>query len=336
MPSTPFGLPQCMQDLPPQWAHFCLHVEKFILNDLGVDLRGKNVVIGVSGGIDSTALLLILHFLSLKNDGRVVVTHLNHQLRKEAADDACWVQNLCATLDVPCCMEVSNVKELADKKGIGIEEAGREVRYALFQRFRIEQSADFIALGHHLDDLCEDVLMRLTRGTGWPGLSGMVGHDPERKLLRPLLLTKKADLTAFLTDIGVTWREDVSNQSSEWTRNRVRNDILPLFLKENPNFPESIARLWKMGRIEDAYWQEQTSESTSTLLNAELRAAHQALRLRLYKAALDKLGQGQALADTLFKLDKAWTGKRIGTTFQFPGDKSATIIASGVVFSRSH
>lgn len=329
-------IPQRLQDIPPKWAHFCLHTEQFIADDLGVDLRGKNVVIGVSGGADSTALLLILHYLSQKNGTRIVVAHLDHQLRSESADDARWVRDLCGMLNVECISETCDVQALAEKKDVGVEEAGREARYALYQRVLEAEDADHIALGHHLGDLCEDVLMRLIRGTGWPGLSGMVGHDPERKLIRPLLLTNKADLTLFLTDIGVTWREDASNASPEWTRNRVRNDILPLFIKENPNFPEAVARLWKLGRLENGYWAELTQGASESLSSTVLDEAHQALRLRLYKACLDRLGTGQALADTLFKLDKAWGEKRIGATFQFPGEKRATITVSGVVFSRSH
>ncbi len=335
MTDTPLNIPQSLQELPPRWAHFCLHVEKFITDDLHVDLTQRCVVTGFSGGVDSTALLLVLHYLAQKNHGRIVAVHLNHNLRDEAKDDARWVQSLCDTMGIECVIESKDIKALA-QDGVGIEEAGRNARYELFQNALSEKSADYIAVGHHLDDLCEDVLMRLTRGTGWPGLSGMSGFDPARNLIRPFLLTSKATLIEFLTDIGLKWREDASNADSAWMRNRIRNDILPLFLKENPNFPESIARLWKLGKIEKHYWKNQTGNLTDTLSNNILHEAHQALRLRLYKTSLDRLGEGQALADTLFRLDKAWQEKRIGSTFQFPGKKTATIIATGVVFSSIH
>jgi len=336
MTSVSFNIPKSLQDLPPKWAHFCLHIEKFIKDDLGVDLTSKRVVTAFSGGVDSTALLLVLHYLSLKNGGQVVAVHLNHNLRTEANDDARWVKSICRSINIECVVESINIKMLSRDSGVGIEEAGRNARYDLFQKVLAAKSADYIAIGHHLNDLCEDVLMRLTRGTGWPGLSGMAGSDPTRNLVRPFLLTSKTMLIDFLTDIGLGWREDISNADPTWMRNRIRNDILPLFLKENPNFPESIARLWKLGKIEEAYWGNQTKNITDIISNDILYDAHQALRLRLYKAALDKLGDGQALADTLFKLDKAWLEKRVGSIFQFPEGKIGTIVATGVLFSSTH
>jgi len=336
MTHAPFNIPQTLQELLPKWAHFCLHVEKFIAEDLNVDLNGKSIVTAFSGGVDSTCLLLVLQYLALKNGGRVIAAHLNHNLREEAADDALWVQSVCDTMGIECVVKSKNIRSLAQEFNIGLEEAGRNARYELFQEVMIAKSADYIAVGHHLDDLCEDVLMRLTRGTGWPGLSGMASHDPTRNLIRPLLLTPKTTLIEFLTDMNLVWREDASNAAPEWMRNRIRNDVLPLFLKENPNFPESIARLWKLGRIEEHYWAAQTTGVTDTLSNEILNESHQALRLRLYKASLDKLGDGQALANTLFKLDRAWLKNRVGSTFQFPGNKTAAIVASGVVFSSTH
>ncbi|MBI9078213.1 MAG: tRNA lysidine(34) synthetase TilS [Pseudodesulfovibrio sp.] len=336
MPQAPFVIPHTLQDLPPKWAHFCLHVEKFIAEDLNIDLIGKSIVTAFSGGADSTCLLLIMQYLALKNGGRVVAVHLNHNLRLEAAEDSRWVQSVCDAMGIKYVVESKDIRALAQECSIGLEEAGRNARYELFQQVMIASSADYLAVGHHLDDLCEDVLMRLTRGTGWPGLSGMAGYDPARNLIRPLLLTSKTTLMEFLTDIHLEWREDASNTDSEWARNRIRNNVLPLFMKENPNFHESIARLWKLGRIEEHYWATRTTNISDTLSNEILKDAHQALRLRLYKASLDKHGQGQALANTLFKLDRAWLENRVGSKFQFPGNKTAAITASGVVFSCTH
>ncbi len=336
MTSVPLNIPLTLQDLPPKWAHFCLRIEKFIVEDLSINLNKKCIVSAFSGGIDSTCLLLVLHYLSLKNSGRVIAVHLDHKLRAESADDAQWAQLVCDTMGVECVVESKDIKAFADKCNMGIEEAGRKARYDFFQDVLTAKSCDYISVGHHLDDLCEDVLMRLTRGTGWPGLSGMKANDPDRHLVRPLLLTPKDTLTEFLNDIDMPWREDASNSAPAWTRNRIRNDVMPLLLKENPNFPESIARLWKLGKIEEQYWAAQVTDSSDTIFNTVLDQAHQALRLRLYKSSLDNLGKGQALADTLFKLDRAWRMNRVGSSFQFPGNKTATIVAHGVVFCRTH
>jgi len=333
MTKTLSDIPATIQDVPPKWAHFCLHVEKFIRDDLGLDLTGKTIIVGVSGGVDSTALLLVLHYLAQKNRGQVICAHLNHQLRPEAADDADWVKAVCDLLSIPCSFRSVDVRSMAQNAGIGLEEAGRDARYDFFEEVRELHGADIVALGHHLGDLSEDILMRLIRGTGWPGLSGMPGIDKNRHLMRPFLLVPKSQLIEFLTALEIGWREDATNADPAWTRNRIRHDILPLLLKENPHFSESLARLWKIGKIDQEYWTEKTSGVSEVVSADRLNSTHQAERLRLYKAALSTLSGGQALADTLFKLDAAWLEQRFGAVFQFPGKKTATITTSGVVFA---
>lgn len=336
MKTAPDSIPQSLQDLLPKWAHFCLYTERFITRELGVDLEGKLLLVGISGGVDSTALLMVLHYLSQRNGFKVVAVHLDHQLRPESGDDAAWVASLCEKIGVKSIIESQDVATLANESGIGTEEAGRNARYHLFEKALESESADFVALAHHLDDLSEDVLMRLMRGTGWPGLSGMPGIDPLRRLIRPFLMLPKSTLIAFVKHLTIEWREDDTNAEPDWTRNRIRNDVMPLFLKENPNFRESIGRLWKIGKIEQEYWDELTAASSDEISNEILETTHKAVRLKLYKASLDALGPGQTLASTLFGLDDAWQENRIGAVLQFPGEKTATITASGVVFSLKH
>jgi tRNA(Ile)-lysidine synthase len=329
-------IPRTLQDLLPKWAHFCLYVGRFVEEELGIDLTGRRVLVGLSGGVDSTALLLILHYLSKRADFTVSAVHLDHQLRPESAEDGEFARSLCQSLGMDCAVESRDVARLARERGVGLEEAGREARYRLYAELRETGGHDYIALGHQLDDLSEDVLMRLIRGTGWPGLSGMPGFDPQRSLIRPLLLIPKSTLKAFVGHVGVAWREDATNADSSMTRNRVRNEILPLIERENPAFWQSVARLWRIGRVERDFWDELESSACEILDNTRLESLHKAQRLHLYKACLDRLGPGQALADTLFKLDEAWREKRHTAVFQFPGDKTASVAASGVVFSSKH
>ncbi|EGB13694.1 tRNA(Ile)-lysidine synthetase [Pseudodesulfovibrio mercurii] len=336
MAALPADIPPTLQDLLPKWAHFCLYAGRFVEEELGIDLTGRRVLVGLSGGVDSTALLLVLHYLSSRADFTVGAVHLDHQLRPESADDATFARALCERLGIDCEVETRDVARLAEERGVGLEEAGREARYALYAELRESGGWDFIALGHQLDDLSEDVLMRLIRGTGWPGLSGMAGHDPARGLIRPLLLIPKSTLKAFVTHLGVPWREDASNADPAMTRNRVRNEILPLIEKENPAFWQSVARLWRLGRVEQAFWAVLESEACEILDNSRLESLHKAQRLHLYKACLDRLGPGQALADTLFKLDEAWRDRRVGAVFQFPGDKTASVGSGNMVFASKH
>jgi tRNA(Ile)-lysidine synthase len=336
MTSVPADIPQTLQDLMPKWAHFCLYAGRFVEEELGIDLEGRRVLVGLSGGVDSTALLLVLHYLSKRVGFTVGAVHLDHQLRPESTGDAAFARSLCDSLGINCTVESRDVALLAGERGVGLEEAGREARYRLYAELRESGGYDYVALGHQLDDLSEDVLMRLIRGTGWPGLSGMAGLDPARALIRPLLLIPKSTLKAFVTHVGVGWREDASNADPSMTRNRVRNEILPLIEKENPAFWQSVARLWRIGRVEQDFWDGLETGACENLDNTRLESLHKAERLHLYKACLDRLGPGQALADTLFKLDEAWREKRNTAVFQFPGDKTATITASGVVFSSKH
>jgi tRNA(Ile)-lysidine synthase len=330
-------MPQTLQDLPPKWAHFCLGIEKFVTEELDFQLDGPPLLVGLSGGIDSTALLLCLRYLSARHGGRVEAVHLNHQLRPEADADARWVSEFCASLGVPCSIHCADVADEARKRGVGLEEAGRDIRYTLYaETLAAMGGRAYVALGHHLDDLGEDVLLRLVRGAAWPGLSGMPGRDDARRLLRPLLLTPKATLAGFLTDLGIGWREDETNSDPKWARNRMRHGVLPALQDENPNFLDSIARLWRVGNADRDYWEHLTETAGETLSNARLGVAHRALRIRLYKAALDALGPGQALAENLFRLDRAWIQRRIGARLQFPGEKTAAITASGVLFSAKH
>lgn len=336
MSALPADIPLSLQDLLPKWAHFCLYAGRFVEEELGIDLTGRRVLVGLSGGVDSTALLLVLHYLSRRADFTVGAVHLDHGLRRESGGDAAFARALCERLGIDCTVESRDVARLAEERGLGIEEAGREARYELYARLREAGGWDFVALGHQLDDLSEDVLMRLIRGTGWPGLSGMAGYDPERALIRPLLLIPKSTLKAFVIHVGVSWREDASNADPSMTRNRVRNEILPLIERENPAFWQSVARLWRIGRVEREFWAELEAGACEILDNSRLETLHKAQRLHLYKASLDRLGTGQALADTLFKLDDAWREGRVGAVFQFPGDKTASIAAASVVFAAKH
>jgi tRNA(Ile)-lysidine synthase len=345
-PSLPERLPLLLQDLPPRWAHFCLGVERF-LQETGLDLEGKCLLVAVSGGADSTALLLVLHWLTPRLGCRLWAAHLDHGLRPESPEDAAFAGALCERLGLPCLAGAVDVAQAARSRGVGIEEAGREERYAFLERARREAHADLVAAGHHLNDLAEDQVMRQLRGTGWPALAGMEALDRGRRLLRPLLLTPKRDLEELLREVGVAWREDSSNRDPAFLRNRVRSSILPALKRENPNYLEAVASLWRQGRLDRAYWDARVDELTGgraalqkqaaarrvVLGKADLMVAPPALRLRACKAALDSLGPGQALAEALLRLDHAVQRSSEGKVFQFPGGKQARVTPEGVVFT---
>lgn len=332
--------PPLLQELKPAWAHLCLDIEKFVTSSLGVDLTGKSILAGVSGGADSVALLFALKILSARSNIRLYAAHVDHCLRDESSQDAEFVRNLCRAWQVESFFLTKDVATLAEEQAQGLEQAGREVRYSFFEAIIKQKNIDFLALGHTRDDLAEDILMRLVRGTGWPALGGMFGYDPARKLIRPLLETPKEKLKALLDENGVSWREDDSNQDLYYTRNRFRKIIIPSMLQENPAMSQACTNLWRLAELDRDYWDALADgkvvrqDGTVFISHDILKDAHKALRLRLYKLAVDETGPGQALLDNLFNLDQAWMNKRSGARIQFPGGKTAEISKSGIKFTR--
>lgn len=330
-----------LQDLPPKWARFCLAIGAFATNELACDFTTLPCVVACSGGADSTSLLLLSALLCRKNGGHVTAVHLDHGLRDDSPLDARFVAGLCENWNIPLVSVRQDISGLAAERGIGLEEAGRLARYDLLERVRRETRSELIVLGHQLNDLAEDQLLRLMRGAGWPALGGMAAHDASRHLLRPLLLTPRAQLEQFLTVAGQVWRVDQSNFDDATTRNRVRQDLLPVLLRENPAYLDAAARLWRQARLDEAHWGAETSRvlgqlpknasgEVVVLPSRTLDQCSAPLRLRLYKAVLEDLGPGQPLSDGLFRLDELWRQRATGKRLRFPGDKEARLTKAGI------
>ena len=336
-PEIMAAFPCTLQELAPGPAHFCLGVERFLKQELEIDPADHSFILACSGGLDSTALTLIMTCLGQRYGRLPVLAHLNHGLRPESESDAAFVRHLAVQFGLKCEQHSVNVQSLAQADGIGLEEAGRNVRYAFLERVRVKHNADMLLLAHQLNDLAEDVLMRLARGTGWPALAGMQAYDPLRCLVRPLLLCPRAELQAFLLECGVAWREDASNSDLSFTRNRFRQKFLPAFLEENSNFLESVSRLWHQGRYDASFWEKHLSsllpatDQAQQFKRAFLLRLHPAERLRLYKIMLDRIGPGQVLSDTLRLMDDSIVHGRVAS-FQFPGLKLVRLTGSTLEF----
>lgn len=325
-----------LQELPRHLARRCLGIPRFCRETLGVDLRGTRLVVAYSTGLDSTALLHLLALLRAPLDLTLVAAHAHHGLRPESDRELEHAEAVCARLEIDFHTARLDIPALQAASGQGQEECARRARYAFLDSVRRDQRANWVVTAHHGDDLAEDIVMRLLRGTGWPGLGGMPGVDPGRGLLRPLLDWEKSELRAFLEETGTDWCEDQSNTSPERTRNRVRHDILPLLRRENPSLFKTAMQLWTLARIDEEYWTLELPELPAPgrdfLLDSALLDGHQAKRLRLYKAILDSMGPGQALANHILLLDKAWVRKNCGRTIQFPGGKMASVEPGGIRF----
>ena len=310
-----------LQSFPRSWAKRCLGLETFCRETLGADLR-RAAGAGLLHGADSTALLYAFACAhtrtGLSSSPPTLIMGCVPLLDAELVHAI----KVCAELAVPC--ETTRLDVPAHRtSGRGVEESARFLRYEFLESVRTKYDADWIVTAHHADDLAEDIVFRLIRGTGWPGLGGMTGLDAQRRLLRPVLGWSKEELRAFALACGLTWNEDYTNQNTDLTRNRIRRHILPLLYRENPSFHRSVLSLWKLARLDEDFWQKELAENKSAhfLPHSALAACHPAKRLRLYKAVLDRLGPGQARSGHLFLLDQAWQLRKTGTTIHFRATK---------------
>jgi len=227
---------------------------------------GERVCVAVSGGADSVALLLALHEANFEQrNGRAVglgvglsAVHVHHGIRGAEADaDAAFVREVCDRLEVPLHSREANVPERAAALGETLEEAARNVRYAVFRELMEEGQAEKIATAHTLSDQAETVLMKLLRGAWTEGLSGIhpVLELGKGTVVRPLLSTTRAEVEGYLHAQQQPWREDASNADAAHTRNRIRHEILPVLRKENPRLDAALAGLAEIARGEQEHWQ---------------------------------------------------------------------------------
>lgn len=203
---------------------------------------GDTVTVGLSGGADSCALL---HFLlSLRQELRLTVAacHVNHQLRGEESDrDEQFVRELCDAYHIPLYVLKTDVEAEARKRKIGCEQCGRELRYAFFEQTAADISADRIATAHTASDNAETVLFNLTRGSG---AAGMCGIPPVRdRIIRPLIGVTREEVEQYCAIHGLSYVTDSTNLRSDYTRNKIRHQAVPVFREINPSFEAAVSGL---------------------------------------------------------------------------------------------
>lgn len=217
----------------------------------GLFRPGEHLVVGVSGGPDSMALLHLLARLAQQLTITMVVAHADHGLRPEAsADEEQLVRKEAARLGLTCVVDHLAVKERARGQGQSLEEAARDLRYAFFATVAASHDAHKIAVAHTADDQAEEVLLRLLRGSGKKGLSGM-SLLRQGSVVRPLLTTTKARLLAYLRERSIPFALDQSNSDRRYLRNRVRLDLLPYLAQFNPNIKQTLRQTATILRDEE-------------------------------------------------------------------------------------
>lgn len=231
---------------------------------------GEKVLLGVSGGPDSIAMLSALYEIQKERiiDFNIYVAHVNHGIRENAKVDEKFVKEFCKERNIECFVLNTNIKEIAKENKRGLEETGREIRYKFFEEIGNEISANKIAIAHNKKDNAETIIMNILRGTGISGLCGM--EIIKNKYIRPLLFETREKIEEYLKNKNIEPRIDETNFENEYTRNKIRNIVLPYIQKEfNPNFIDTLNRLSSIVKEENNYLKKITEQAYKDILVEE-------------------------------------------------------------------
>lgn len=233
------------------------------------------ILIALSGGADSVLLFEMFYAIKEKYGLTLRVFHLNHMLRGSADRDELFVRELCQKNAIECDIFRLEIAHLAKQHHLSEEEAGRNERYRLMHELLNQYGLNKIATAHHADDQAETVLMRIIRGTGLRGLSGIPIRRDE--IIRPLLFLKKEEILHYLNDNDIEFMIDETNESNDYFRNRMRNQIIPLLKIENPNILNSIDTLSEIAVQADDYFSKVAEDLISRYSMSPEKIEHQIL-----------------------------------------------------------
>lgn len=211
----------------------------------------EKVLVAVSGGPDSVALLHTLYRLRKKYQLNLGIVHFEHGIRGKASlEDAKFVKKLAKELNLPFHLGQGKVRAFAKENRLCLEAAARELRYRFFKEMMEKQGADKLALGHTADDQVEEILRRFIRGTSWAGLAGM--PKVRGKYVRPLIEITRAEIERALKENGISYRIDESNKDLRFYRNKIRHRLIPLMCEFNPRFKKEVLEMAEIWFEEDA------------------------------------------------------------------------------------
>lgn len=319
-------------------------VKRFI-NDQRLLAAADKVVVAVSGGPDSLCLLHILYQLSLEKNLALIVAHMNHCLRPEAREEADGVAKIASAWGLQYEERAVNIRKLKQIYRISEEDAGRRARYLFLYQVAKKYEAGAIALGHHLDDQAETVLLNIIRGTGVDGLAGMLPKRTGKKIniIRPLLCLRRVETESYCRENNLESFTDSSNLETEYTRNKVRLQLIPQLEKDyNPKIKEALFNLAKLAAADRYYLQglalryferiARSNNNETRIALGPLLQLPQALQGRLLKVALQrhlpsrKFGRKQI--ELLLELCRAG---RAGGMITLPGAIRANCVAGNLV-----
>lgn len=310
--------------------------------------NGDKLVLGVSGGPDSLCMLFIFNEIcqsrELGVDFDFVVAHVNHKIREDADDDAKFVKDVCKKLGIEFYEKSIDVLDFAHNKKMGTEEAGREIRYDFFDEVMQKVGANKVAIAHHKNDKVETIFMNLLRGSG---ISGLRGIEPikENRYIRPLIECERSEIEQYCNDNNLQPRMDSTNLDNTYTRNKIRNVLIPYIQREfNPNIIQTIERLSELIQEEDEYLQKQTQkifteiliqEDLPILIKLDLKKFNlqdKVIKSRLLRYTIMRLlgniqGIGKIHMDDMIKLCE----NNIGNKFLVPNKNLKVLVKNGQI-----
>jgi tRNA(Ile)-lysidine synthase len=261
--------------------------------------KGERMVVALSGGPDSTALLAVLAQIAQKLDLSLVVAHFNHGLRgAESDEDENFSRELSEKMGLSFVSAKMDLRKR--KKGLSPEDFYRRQRYDFLNKISEDYQAQKIALGHNLQDQAETVLLNILRGSGLEGLKGFLPMR-DGKIIRPLMEISRREIISFLNEAGIPYRQDSSNENKRYLRNQIRSELIP-YLKEkfNPKIEETLAQMAEILRLEDEFIRQhvdevlkasfiQRQQNRILLKISYINRLPSAIRLRLFKTILESL-----------------------------------------------
>ncbi len=317
--------------------------------------RGERVLVGVSAGPDSSALLLILASLARPLRVELRAAYFDHQLRgpRASARERRAVEGLAGRADLPLVAGSGDVRAHARAGRLSLEEAARELRYRFLAQAARDAGCGVVAVGHTADDRVETVLLHILRGSGLKGLGGMVPRSPwplppagdAPALVRPLLALTRQETEAYCREAGFTPLRDPSNRSPAFLRNRVRNQLLPLLRRYNPSVDAALLRLADAARADQELIENLAADALPATAGADgslvrlprqrLADLPQSLRLHVLRLAVERLlGDARDLGDRHLRAMAAAAGKPVGARIDLPRDLRLEVGYDEVVLSQ--
>ncbi len=308
--------------------------------------NGDRVIVGVSGGPDSISLLDVLNKFQKDRiiNFEIIVAHINHQIRKEADSDEEYVKEYCENNQIKCYTKRIDVIKYANNNKMGLEEAGRKIRYDFFDEILKKEDANKIAIAHNKNDKAETIIMNIIRGSG---ISGLRGIEPIRdgKYIRPIIDCERYEIEKYAEENKLNPRIDKTNFENDCTRNKIRNIVLPYVKKEfNSNIVETLNRLSLVAAETDEYIKRQVIEEYNKIkveenadkivLNLkEFNLKDMLIRKKILIYTISKvLGNSQNIEKVNIEDIIKMCEKNVGNKFLLPNKNIKVLVNKGKIF----